>query len=155
MLSQSWCCWSRRGFGCGGWLGRRVARTGPGCRVKRLGQRGACEHCFSAFGNEDREAGGFQKQAPYTFQQTNSWDSPPRLPLLWLAVCWEGWWGEGKAPCWRGCCPGCARGGGERDPASTGVAHHASGCRETGKRGRVEGGRILGKADKAARTRLG
>lgn len=50
----------------------RVARTGPGCRVKRLGQRGACEHRFSAFGNEDREAGGFQKQAPYKFQQTNS-----------------------------------------------------------------------------------
>lgn len=50
----------------------RIAGTGPGCRVKRLGQRGACEHRFSAFGNEDREAGGFQKKAPYTFQQTNS-----------------------------------------------------------------------------------
>ena len=137
----------------------RIAGPGPGCRVKRLGQRGACEHRFSAFGNEDREAGGFQKQAPYTFQQTNSRDSTPCLgltshtSLFSCLVCAEKGGGEkGKAPCWGEGAHAVPRAEVRETQPVLGAARHASGCRETGLRSRVEGRRIQGKWDKAART---
>lgn len=51
------------------WLGSgqaaRAAKTGPACRARKLGKKGAYRDSFVSFGNEDREEDGFQKQAPY------------------------------------------------------------------------------------------